>query len=70
MKRWIIVGLAASATMFGCPPMLIAAAQADPSPDDWVLEVERYANRHACPDAAARADERSSRPAGRRSRRR
>ncbi|MGD0243216.1 MAG: hypothetical protein ABSB59_23285 [Streptosporangiaceae bacterium] len=71
MKRWMIVGCAAGAALFGCPPVLVAAAtRVDEPQDDWVLAVERYANRHACPDVKAPAGGRPARLAGRRSRRR
>ena len=70
MKRWMIVGFAAGAALFGYPPVLVAATQAETVEDDWVLDVERYANSHPGPDARARAGGRPSRPAGRRSRRR
>jgi hypothetical protein len=71
MKRWMIVGFAAGAALFGCPPVLMAAAtQVDEPHDDWVLAVERYANRHARPEVKAPTGGRSARLAGRRSRRR
>jgi len=67
MQRWMIVGFAAGAALFGYPPVLVAATQADPPEDDWVLEVERYANRRAGPDPRSPAGGRSWRPARRRS---
>jgi hypothetical protein len=53
MKRWMIVGFAAGAALFGCPLVLVAAMQVDEPRDDWVLAVERYANRHARPEVNA-----------------
>jgi hypothetical protein len=70
MKRWMIVGFAAGAALFGYPPVLVAATQADPGEDDWVLDVERYANSRAGSGTSLPAGGRPSRPGGRRSRRR
>ena len=50
MKRWMIVGCAAGAALFGCPLVLAAVTQVDEPQGDWVLAVERYANRYARPD--------------------
>ncbi len=45
MKRWMIAGLAGGAALFGCPLVLAAAMQqADRPEEDWLADVERYAN--------------------------
>jgi hypothetical protein len=67
VKRWMIVGFAAGSALFGYPPVLVAATQADPPEEDWVAAVERYANASG---TNLPAGGRPSRPGGRRSRRR
>ena len=43
MKRWMIVGFAAGAALFGYPPVLVAAAGITGEGEaDWVADVRRY----------------------------
>jgi hypothetical protein len=49
MKRWMIVGFAAGATLFGCPAVMAAAAglTEDDTTADWVADVQRYVDTYA-----------------------
>ena len=48
MKRWMRVGLAAGAALFGYSGVL--AATADGAEDDWVMAVQRYLDSCAATD--------------------
>ncbi len=49
MKRWMIVGFAAGAALFGYPAVLVAAAglTEDDGAADWVADVQRYVDAYA-----------------------
>ena len=48
MKRWMIVGFAAGAALFGYPPVLVAAAGVtEDDAADWVADVQRYVDAYA-----------------------
>ena len=47
MKRWMIVGFAAGAALFGYPPVLVAAAGVtEDDAADWVADVQRYVDAY------------------------
>ncbi len=54
MKRWMIVGFAAGAALFGYPPVLVAAAGlTEDDAADWVADVQRYVDSFAAGTAGA-----------------
>jgi hypothetical protein len=54
MKRWMIVGFAAGAALFGYPPVLVAAAGLTGEGEaDWVADVQRYVDSFAAGTAGA-----------------
>ena len=55
MKRWMIVGFAAGAALFGYPPVLVAATGITEDDDaDWVADVQRYVDSYAAGTAGPR----------------
>jgi hypothetical protein len=62
MKRWMIVGFAGGAALFGCPLVLAAAVQVDRPEEDWVAAVERYANSPGLSLPAGSPDDRGHAP--------
>jgi len=55
MKRWMIVGFAAGAALFGYPPVLVAAAGIiEEGEADWIADVQRYVDSHAAGTAGSR----------------
>ena len=55
MKRWMIVGFAAGAALFGCPPVLVAAAGITGEDEaGWVADVQRYVDSHGAGTAEPR----------------
>jgi hypothetical protein len=55
MKRWMIVGVAAGAALFGYPPVLVAAAGIiEEGEADWIADVQRYVDSYAAGTAGPR----------------
>ena len=55
MKRWMIVGFAAGAALFGYPPVLVAATGLTGEGEaDWVADVQRYVDSYAAGTAGPR----------------
>ena len=55
MKRWMIVGFAAGAALFGYPPVLVAATgMTEEGARDWVADVQRYVDSYAAGTAGPR----------------
>jgi hypothetical protein len=47
VKRWMIVGFAAGAALFGYSPVLVAAAGiAGEGEADWIADVQRYVDSY------------------------
>lgn len=55
MKRWMIIGFAAGAALFGYPPVLVAATgMTEEGAGDWVADVQRYVDSYAAGTAGPR----------------
>jgi len=55
MKRWMIIGFAAGAALFGYPPVLVAATELTGEGEaDWVADVQRYVDSYTAGTAGPR----------------